>query len=246
MSGRIIPVLLIKNKGLVKTTGFKNPVYVGDPLNTIKIFNSKKADEIIVLDIIVTPKKGKPDFTYLSLLASECFMPMIYGGGICTLDDASKVFDCGVEKVSVNTAVYNNFSLISRIANKYGSQSVIVSIDTRITKQGNYFVFTRNGKENTNIEPRQYALMAQENGAGEILLTSINREGTRSGYDVALINMIASFVKIPLIACGGAKDTDDLKNAMNNGASAAAAGTMFFFTGNHRAVLISYPQNHSF
>jgi len=241
LQDRIIPVLLLQHNKLVKTVQFSRPVYIGDPINTIRIFNEKQAGEIIVLDI--TPA-AKPNLSIITKLAMECAMPFIYGGAIHALDDAKAVFDCGVEKIVLNAAAYSNPALLHDIANAYGSQALAIAIDVKKVHD-TYNVFIHNGKLNTHKGPVEYAQLAAQNGAGELFLNSIDRDGTYTGYDTGLIKEVASQVSIPLIACGGARDKNDLQSALMHGASAAAAGSMFCFTGRHRAVLISYPANNT-
>ncbi len=238
---RIIPVLLLKNKQLVKTVRFKGPVHIGDPINTVRILNDKNIPELLVLDIAATLHNREPDYNLISAIAGECSIPLIYGGGISTTDNAKKVFDCGVEKISLNSSAFFNPCIISEVAKIYGSQSVMVSMDVKQTSPGLYRVFTKNGSHNTGIGPKEYANQAAQNGCGEILLNSIDRDGTREGYDTDLIEQVSSNVNIPVIACGGAGCTEDLTIALKHGASAAAAGSLFFFNGKHRAVLISFP-----
>ena len=242
---RIIPVLLLQNGRLVKTVRFKYPKYIGDPLNALKIFNEKQTDEIIVLDIEATIKERRPDLALITSLAGECTMPLAYGGGIKTVEDAAILFNCGVEKIILNSAAFHNPKLISEIAYLYGSQSIIVSVDVRAV-HGRYKVFVGNGKLNTHYDPATYAKKAEQMGAGEIMLTSIDREGTYRGYDTVLINMVARAVQIPVISCGGAANINDLDLAIKYGASAAAAGSIFLFKGKHQAVLINMPCSASF
>jgi cyclase len=238
---RVIPILLLKQGKLVKTKGFQKPVYVGDPINTVKIFNTKEADEIVIIDIDASHRKQKPDLRLIREIASECFMPMAYGGGISTFDEAKAVFDCGVEKISLNTSAFHKPLLIAEIAKKYGSQSVIVSVDVKKNFWGKYQVVIPGERTRVKADPVSYVRKAQENGAGEILLTSIDRDGLQTGYDLDLIHLVSASVHIPLIACGGARNTDDFVLAVQNGASAVAAGSMFVFQGRHQAVLINFP-----
>jgi len=238
---RIIPSLLIQNGGLVKSVRFKNHVYVGDPVNTVRIFNDKEVDEIVILDISTSRKKEGPNIDLVSQIASECFMPMAYGGGIKNLDEIKKLVSAGVEKVIINAMAVANPLLISEAAQYLGSQSVVVSIDVRKNFWGAAKVYTEGGRTNTNIHPLKFARQMEELGAGEILLTSIEREGTFSGFDLDLIKAVSSSLTIPVVAHGGASSVDDFRNAINNGASAVAAGSMFVFQGPHRAVLVGYP-----
>lgn len=239
---RVIPTLLLKGGGLVKTQRFRRPVYVGDPINAVKIFNEKQVDELAVLDIDATRERREPDLRRIQDLAGECFMPLAYGGGITSLEQIRRILHAGVEKVVLNSAVHANPTLVVEAARQFGSQSIVVSIDARQKWWGTYRSFTHNGTRNTGMTPALAARRAAEAGAGEILLTSIDREGTYKGFDLPLIRSVASAVTIPLVACGGARSVDDLVSAVREGgASAVAAGSLFVFQGSHRAVLISFP-----
>lgn len=239
---RIIPCLLLKGGGLVKTVRFKSPTYVGDPRNAIKIFNEKEVDELVVLDIAATPAAKPPDFALISELTSECFMPMAYGGGVASLGEVERLLKIGVEKVSLNTAACENPALVSEAAKAFGSQSIVVSIDVKKNESGQPTVFTRAGTRDLGIDPAGFAKAMENAGAGEILLTSVDRDGTMTGYDLDLVRRVSEIVTIPVIACGGAGSTEDLASAIREGgASAAAAGSIFVFHGKLRAVLINYP-----
>jgi imidazole glycerol-phosphate synthase subunit HisF len=239
---RVIPVLLVNNGGLYKTQKFKNPKYVGDPINAIKIFNDKEVDELCVLDITASTQKREPNFKLIEEFASECFMPVCYGGGISKIEHAKKIFSLGIEKISLNFSAFKNQKLITEIATIYGSQAVVVSIDYKKNLFGKTYAYTLQGNESTKKTIIEYAKELESNGAGEILLNNIDRDGTFSGYDLEFIKLVASSVKIPVIACGGASKIEDFKEAVTKaGASAVAAGSMFVFHGVHRAVLISYP-----
>ncbi len=238
---RIIPVLLTDQRRLVKTTSFRKPVYVGDAVNAVRIFNEKHVPEIAILDIAATRSGTGPDIPHIAAIAGECFMPLIYGGGIRTADDAARVFDCGVEKIVLNTAASKRPALVTELAKVYGSQSIVVSIDTGGDRWHKQSVFIGNGKTDTGADPVAYARMMQDAGAGELLLTSIDRDGTYSGYDTATIAAVSAAVRVPVIACGGAGNEDDLLSVFAHGASAAAAGSMFFFMGPHKAVLLHFP-----
>lgn len=237
---RIIPALLLRNGGLVKTTQFADPRYIGDPLNAIRIFNEKEVDELLVLDIMATREGHAPNYAVIGELASECFMPFCYGGGISTLQQAERVFALGVEKVSIQSATKSDFSLISEIAKKFGSQAVVVSIDVKRGRLGGYRLhWSERGITDRNwLEHLQRAVDA---GAGEVLLNSVDRDGTMSGVDTRLIELASKAVKVPVIALGGVGSLDDIKKAIAAGASAVAAGAFFVFHGKHRAVLITYP-----
>jgi len=239
---RVIPCLLIQGRSLVKTKKFRNPRYIGDPINAIKIFNEKEVDEIFVLDITATKEKRKPQFDLISELASESFMPFSYGGGISSLEEVQKLFNTGVEKIVLNTAAVYNPSIIENIANIYGTQSVVISIDVRKNMFGKYQVFTNAGTKRQNISPIEHARNVENIGAGEILLTSIENDGMQNGYDLSIIKSISDAVSIPVVACGGASSIDDFRCAVvEGGASGVAAGSLFVFHGKHQAVLITYP-----
>lgn len=242
LTTRVIPCLLLKNRGLVKTTRFKDPKYVGDPINAVKIFNDKEVDELLFLDITATIENKRPPLKTISEIASECFMPLAYGGGIRTLDDIREIFAVGVEKVCINTAAVEDPLLIKKASDIFGSQSIVVSMDVKKTLFGKYEVYIRSGAQNAKIDPVKHAIHAEQMGAGEIFLNSIDRDGTMQGYDIELIRRVTSAVHIPVIACGGAGTINHFKEAVRDGgASAVSAGSMFVFHGKHRAVLISYP-----
>lgn len=242
---RVIPCLLLKNNGLVKTVKFKDPKYVGDPINAVKIFNEKEVDELIFLDITATIENRKPNFEVISDIASECFMPFGYGGGIRNLDDIKKLFNLGVEKVIINSYAFENPMFIKEASSIFGSQSIVVSMDVKKGLFGKYEVFTNNGKKNTKLDPVKFAKQMEDMGAGELFLNSIDKDGTMQGYNIELIKKVSDSVNIPVIACGGASKNEDFGEAVKKGgASGVAAGSMFVFYGKHKAVLISYPPVH--
>lgn len=238
---RVVPVLLLKGDGLVKTVKFRDPLYVGDPINTIKIFNEKEADELMLLDIDASRRGSGPAFDVINEIASECFMPLGYGGGIRSLDDIRKILALGVEKVVLNTAALRSPNIIAEASQLIGSQSVVVSIDVRRKMFGGYEVYGMGGREPSGRDPVTLAREMQSLGAGELLLNSIDRDGTRTGFDLELVRTVAMTVDIPVVACGGAGQMRDLRLAIDAGASAVAAGSMFVYLGKHRAVMISYP-----
>ncbi len=239
---RVIPCLLLKGAGLVKTVKFKNPVYIGDPINAVRIFNDKEVDELIFLDISATPEKRVPNFKLLENIASEAFMPFGYGGGITNMQHIEQLFKLGVEKVILNTAAGNDPGLITEAARLYGNQSIVVSIDVKLDLWGKYEVWTSCGQHNTKVNPADYAVKMLELGAGEIFLNSIDRDGTFEGYDLKMIKYVSESIDIPLIASGGAGNLSDFTKAVKQaGASAVAAGSLFVFQGIHHAVLITYP-----
>lgn len=242
LRSRLIPCLLLKDGALVKTKKFKRPAYVGDPVNTIRIFNELEVDEICVLGIDITTNGRDPPFELLRDLASECFMPLSYGGGIRSLEHAKRLFSIGIEKICINTAAFENEKLVSDITREYGSQSTIVSIDVKsdwLKRQRNYI---RSGTLSTPHDPIVAAKLAESWGAGEILLTSIDREGTMAGLDLRLIESVCGAVGIPVIAHGGAGETGDWIEAVKlAGASAVAAGSLFVYQNTNRSVLVNYP-----
>jgi len=239
---RIIPGLLLRNQGLVKTVSFKDPKYVGDPINAIKIFNEKEVDELIFFDTTATGDGRRPNFKLIADIAGECFMPFGYGGGIRDLDDIKQLFSIGAEKVVINSYAIENPEFIKNAAIHFGSQSIIVSIDVRRSILGKYTVYAQGGKIATKYDPVEFAKVMAEMGAGEIILTSIDRDGTMAGYDIDLIKKVTSVLNIPVVASGGAGKIQDFIDAIHKGgASAVSAGSMFVFQGKHRAVLISYP-----
>lgn len=239
---RVIPILLLKNGGLVKGVQFKNHRYVGDPINAVKIFNEKEVDELIFLDISATIENAEPNYPLLKDIASEAFMPFGYGGGVHTLGQVEKLLNIGVEKVVINTAAFLNPKFITEASSVAGSQSIVVAIDVKKTWLGNYEVFVKNGTVRTRQDPVSYAKQMQALGAGELIINSIDNEGTGNGYDLKLIKAVSEAVEIPVVAAGGAGNRQDLVDAIKIGqASGVAAGNLFVFYGKHKAVLITYP-----
>jgi len=239
---RVIPCLLLRGAGLVKTTRFKDPKYVGDPINAIKIFNDKEVDELVLLDITATREQRRPSFSTIEEVASECFMPLAYGGGIASVDDARCILKLGVEKVVFNTATWRAPEVVRDAAREFGSQAVVASIDVRRKMFGRHEVFVECGTRGTGIDPVDYARRMEDAGCGEIYLTSIDRDGTMKGYELDLIASVTAKVGVPVIAAGGAGAVADFGAAIRQGGAAAvAAGAMFVFHGPHRAVLITYP-----
>jgi cyclase len=243
LNPRIIPCLLIQNNGLVKTTKFSNPKYVGDPLNAVKIFNDKEADELIVLDIDATKEKREPNYNLIENLASECRMPLCYGGGINNLSQALKIFSLGVEKIAISTSALNNISIVSEIASRVGSQSVVVVLDVKKKMFSNkYEVFSKNGTKSSGMDAVEYAVKLEQEGAGELLINSIELDGTMKGYDLNLIKIIRAAVDIPITILGGASSFEEMSKVVNEfGVIGLAAGSLFVFKGRFRAVLINYP-----
>ena len=228
----MIPCLLLSGERLVKTVRFRDPTYVGDPINAVKIFNDREVDELAILDISATRERRDPPFEHLQAIAGECFMPLSYGGGIRTIDQARRLFGLGVEKVLMNTAAAEDPALLTAIAGEYGSQAVIAGIDVKQDWLGRTRVFTRAGGVNTGRSPVEFAKAMADRGAGEILLNSIDRDGTMAGYDLDLIREISAAVSIPLVAC--ARHHRSPRAAIDAGASAVAAGSLFVFAGPRR------------
>ena len=240
---RIIPCLLVHEGGLVKTVGFSEPKYVGDPINAVKIFNEKETDELIVLDIDATVAGREPDYRLIAQLAAECRMPLCYGGGVRSAEQALRIIGLGVEKVALSAAALEEPALISRIAAEIGSQSVVVVLDVKSRSFGRgHAVWTHNGRRNTGRDVLEVALQAQSLGAGEIVLNSIDNDGRMKGYDLALATRLRQALRIPLTVLGGAGSLDDLRQLISAcGIVGAAAGSLFVFKGAYRAVLINYP-----
>jgi cyclase len=242
LATRVIPCLLLRNQGFVKTIRFKGPTYLGDPINIVKIFNDKEVDELVLLDITATAERKPPNFELLADIASEAFVPLGYGGGVNTIEHVKTLFNIGLEKVIINSHAFVEPELITRAADRFGCQSIVVSMDVRSGWFGKSSVVTHAGSRRTKRDPVAYAAEMQERGAGEILLTSVDRDGTMSGYDIDLIRSVTEAVNIPVVACGGAGCVGDFAAAVSEGgASAVSAGSMFVFQGKHRAVLINFP-----
>ena len=239
---RVIPVLLLKGQGLVKTVKFKEPKYLGDPINIVRIFNDKEVDELVLLDITATPEKRGPQFDLLKNIASEAFIPLAYGGGIRSMDDVRKLLSIGIEKLIMNTSAVETPSLVREVADHAGSQAAVVSMDVKRGLLGKYEVFTHCGQKKTGLDPVKHAIEMERMGVGEILINSIDRDGTMQGYDVELVRKVADAVSVPVVACGGAGNLSHVSEVIKQGhASAAAAGSIFVFQGPLRGVLISYP-----
>ncbi len=241
---RIIPALLLRDRGLVKTVKFKAPVYIGDPVNAVRIFNDKEVDELVILDIDASRDGRGPDYELIAEIAGECFMPLGYGGGVTTLEQVRGVIRSGVEKVIINTAAGQSTRLISEAAAVFGSQAIVAGIDVRKKLLGGYRVYTRSGAVELKASLNEHVRAVAAAGAGEILVNSIDRDGTMAGYDLELIRQVAADCTVPLVAIGGAGTQAHLAEALAAGASAVSAGSMFVFHGRHRAVLISYPDQH--
>lgn len=241
MRTRVIPSLLLMDGGLVKTTRFKDPTYIGDPINAIRIFNDKEVDELVILDIGASREGRGPALESIRDFASECFMPLGYGGGIRSVDDAHAVLSAGVEKVIINKMALRRPQLVADLASRFGSQAIVVSVDVRKKLLLSGWDVVVEGQK-AGVGPVEHVRRLVGLGAGEILLNSIDRDGTQQGFDIDLIRTVADAVDVPVIACGGAGSIQHFRTAVVDGhASAVAAGSMFVFHGRHRAVLISYP-----
>lgn len=240
---RVIPCLLVHEGGLVKTVGFKAPKYVGDPINAVKIFNEKEADELVVLDIDATVNGAEPDYRMIANLAAECRMPLCYGGGVRSAAQAKKIIGLGVEKVALSAAAIENPGLIKQIADEIGRQSVVFVLDVKkriLSKE--YDVFIHNGKKNTKRSVIEVATQAEALGVGEIVINSIDNDGQMKGYDLVLAKQIRDAVSIPVTFLGGAGSLDDIGALIRTcGVVGASAGSLFVFKGVYKAVLINYP-----
>lgn len=238
---RVIPVLLVSDGYLVKPLKFRGERYIGDPINAVRIFNEKQVDELVICDIDATVKGTGVNWTLIEEIASEAFMPVGYGGGVTSAADATRIAGIGIEKVVLGTAAVDRPQVITEVSEALGASSTVVSVDARRRRLSGYDAVTRRGSHRSGMSPAEAAVQAQQLGAGEILLSSIDREGTLSGFDLALIEQVSADVTVPVIALGGAGKFKDLAAALDAGASAAAAGSMFVMNGKHRAVLITYP-----
>lgn len=238
---RVIPVLLLTEGGLVKTVKFTDRTYVGDPINAVKIFNDSEVDELIVLDIEASSKSREPRFDLIESLTSECFMPLCYGGGVRTKDQAERIFQLGVEKIALNSALFENPQVATEIAKIYGSQSVVASLDFKKNLWGAKSVYAHHQRKSGMAKLLEFVKKIEDLGVGEILLNSVDLDGTMQGYDLDVISEISAATRLPVIACGGAGSLQHVKSVIDAGASAAAAGSLFVFRGRFRAVLINYP-----
>lgn len=240
---RIIPCLLVHDKGLVKTTRFGDPKYVGDPVNAVRIFNEKEVDELVVLDIDASVRGAEPDYAMIRNLAAECRMPLCYGGGIKTLDQAVRIIKMGVEKVALSSAAVADLDVVRSIAAHVGSQSVVAVLDVkRDEKRGTYEVRTHNATRATGLDPVGFATRLEAAGIGEITLNAIDRDGVMKGYDLELVRKVRAAVTVPMTVLGGAGSLQDLAALVKEfGIIGASAGSLFVFKGVYRAVLINYP-----
>lgn len=239
---RIIPSLLIQDNGLVKTVNFKNPKYVGDPINAVKIFNEKAVDELAIFDIDATVKGLEPNYSLIERIANQSRMPLCYGGGVKTVEQAQRIFGLGIEKIALSSAIIDNPHLITDISQRVGAQSVIVVLDVKKKLFGGYEVYTHNGKKGTGVNPFKFIQEVQQLGAGEIVLNSIDQDGVMKGFDVGLIDKAREQTSLPMTVLGGAGSLDDIKKIIDkHNIIGVAAGSLFVFKGIYKAVLINYP-----
>lgn len=244
LSPRIIPCLLVHNKGLVKTVRFRDSKYVGDPINAVKIFNEKESDELMVLDIDATVEDREPDYKMIENLATECRMPLCYGGGIKTVEQATRIFNLGVEKIALSSAAIENPMLVAKIAKKVGNQSVVVILDVKKKMFGGYEIYTHNGTKKTKADLEKFVNELESLGVGEIVINSIDNDGVMKGYDLNLIEKIKPFISVPLTVLGGAGSLDDIKKLIQKfGIIGCSVGSLFVFKGKYKAVLINYPKS---
>jgi imidazole glycerol-phosphate synthase subunit HisF len=241
LTTRVIPCLLLKGAGLVKTIRFEDPKYVGDPINAVKIFNEKEVDELIFLDITATREGKGPAFATIEDITSECFMPVAYGGGVATVEQAQRIVSMGVEKIVLNSAALHAPEVVANVSRRIGASSTVVAIDVKKDLLGRYHVYDAARRKTTDRGPVEHAQQMAAAGAGEIFVNDVNRDGTLAGFDLTLVRTMTSAVDVPVIVCGGAGGLDDLRRASAAGASAVAAGSLFVYMGKHRAVMISYP-----
>jgi len=237
---RVIPCLLLKGNGLYKTRRFKSPTYIGDPVNAVRIFNEKEADEIVLLDIDASRHDQAPNYRLIEEVAGEAFMPLAYGGGIQSVDQVERIISLGIEKVVINSSVYSNSDLIRKTVDLFGSQAVVGAIDYKTSFLRGKVVCSHGGKKRQSLTPLAHAKDLRALGVGEVFLNSIDRDGEMTGFDLELIKSIANEIDVPLVCCGGAGSYADIQAAFDHGASAVSAGSLFVFKGKHKAVLINY------
>lgn len=241
---RVIPCLLVRGNGLLKTRKFKDPKYIGDPVNAVRIFSDKEVDEIVVLDIDASREGNEPNYALIEEMAGEAFMPMAYGGGIRSLEQVRRLIRSGIEKVVINTAAIETPNIIQEIAGVFGSQAIVGAVDIKKTLFGGYRIVKKSATVDVNIDFQEHIHQLVNSGVGEIFLNNVDRDGMMGGFDLQLLRTVTQMVKIPVVACGGAGTVEHLAQAINEGgASAVAAGSMFVFHGKHRAVLITYPKD---
>jgi imidazole glycerol-phosphate synthase subunit HisF len=242
ISTRVMPCLSLKGRGLVKTVRFKDPKYLGDPRNAVKIFNEREVDELILLDITATVENRAPQFDLIEEIVSEAFMPVAYGGGLRTIEDIRRVLALGVEKAVLCTQAIENPALVEEAARQFGSSTIGVCMDVKRSFFGKYEIYGHGGRKASGLNPVGFAKRMEALGVGELIVNSIDRDGSMSGYDIELLKAVTSVVDVPVIACGGAGRLEDFAEAVNSAhVSAVAAGSLFVFHGRHRAVLINFP-----
>ena len=242
---RIIPCLLVHESGLVKSVQFKNYKYIGDPINAVRIFNEKQSDELMLIDIDATVNKNEPNYKLIQNIASECRMPLCYGGGIKNVEQAQNIFSLGVEKIALSSILIEKPKLITEIASKVGSQSVVAVLDIKKKMFGGYELHTHNGRKSTGINPIEFVKKIEDLGAGEIVINSIDQDGMMNGYDLKLVELVRNSTSLPLTVLGGAGSMTDIGNLIQNyGIIGAAAGSLFVFKGVYKAVLINYPSTN--
>lgn len=238
---RVIPCLLLQDGGLVKTENFKNPRYLGDPTNAVKIFNKKEVDELIFIDIQASKNKSEPNWEVIEDLASECFMPLGYGGGINSFEQIKRLIKIGVEKVIINQEALKNPDFITKAVDHFGTSTIVCAVDIKKNIWGKYEVFDHVKGKLTGLSPLDYIIKLEKLGVGEVFINNVNKEGTFGGIDLDIVETIVNKISMPLIICGGVSSLTDISLAAKSGVSAIAVGSMFVFQGPHRAVLISYP-----
>lgn len=240
---RIIPCLLVQNRGLVKTVQFGSPKYVGDPINAVRIFNEKEVDELFVVDIDASAHNREPDYSLIRNLAAECRMPLCYGGGVKSVEQIQNIVSLGVEKVAISSAAIHDSKLVSDAAEKIGTQSIVVVMDVKKSGSGGrYELYTHNGRKATGLGPAEFARKIERLGAGEVVINAIDRDGVMKGYDLDLVTQVREAISLPLTVLGGAGSLKDIAGLIRSfGIIGAAAGSLFVFKGVYRAVLINYP-----
>lgn len=240
---RVIPCLLVKNGGLVKTVKFASPKYVGDPINAVRIFNEKEVDELIVVDIDATVLRKEPNYSMIRDLAAECRMPLCYGGGVVSVEQVERIVSLGVEKVAMSAVVVSDPGIIGRAAEVVGSQSIVVVLDVKLDRSGKHEVYTHNGTRPSGRAPVELAKQVEALGAGEVVLNAIDRDGVMKGYDLELARSVREAISVPITVLGGAGSLADIRALIDAfGIVGAAAGSLFVFKGSYRAVLINYPR----
>lgn len=238
---RVMPCLLLHEQRLVKTQKFASPSYVGDPINAVKIFNELEVDELILLDIQASKKNIGPDYEHISQIVSEAFMPVAVGGGIKNIDQAAKLINIGVEKIIVNTGVHKNFQVITDVSQRFGCQSAVLAVDIKNTFLAGYKIYDHTIKKALSVDILTFIQNGIRAGAGEIFVNFVDNDGLGMGYNYELITRISQNIEVPLVVCGGAGKLEDMRKAVDAGATATAAGSIFVYAGKHRAVMINYP-----